>query len=191
MKPVDHPVHDGRDQHYYEQGGHWDNGRRGPPPWAKGHDYRGYGYANVIIVPAPDYRRYNLYAPRNGYRWVRDDPCTNMGVSAWILRTHMNETGSLAQAIANYHSRTPQYGYPYKSKVVQAMPDGYTVGFGHLGTHVANGAIYKLSYDLVKDLEPVVRLPSNPMIIVSKKSVPAKNLQELLKPRKILLWSTP
>ena len=54
-------------------------------------------------------------------RWVRDDPCTNMGVSAWILRTHMNETGSLAKAIAHYHSRTPQYGHPYKGKVVSAM----------------------------------------------------------------------
>lgn len=60
-------------------------------------------------------------AETTAYRWVRDDPCTNMGVSAWILRTHMNETGSLAQAIANYHSRTPQYGYPYKSRVVAAM----------------------------------------------------------------------
>lgn len=55
------------------------------------------------------------------YRWVKDDPCTNMGVSAWILRTHMNETGSLAKAIAHYHSRTPQYGHPYKGKVVSAM----------------------------------------------------------------------
>ena len=55
------------------------------------------------------------------YRWVRDDPCTNMGVAAWILRTHMNETGSLARAIAHYHSRTPEYGYPYKGRVVKAM----------------------------------------------------------------------
>jgi hypothetical protein len=55
------------------------------------------------------------------YRWVKDDPCTNMGVSAWILRTHMNETGSLAKAIAHYHSRTPQFGHPYKGKVVSAM----------------------------------------------------------------------
>ncbi|MFA5593025.1 MAG: lytic transglycosylase domain-containing protein [Micavibrio sp.] len=55
------------------------------------------------------------------YRWVRDDPCTNMGVSAWILRTHMNETGSLARAIAHYHSRTPKYGHPYKGRVVKAM----------------------------------------------------------------------
>src|SRR6266436_2551820 len=65
-------------------------------------------------------------------------------------------------------------------RVVHSAPDGYTIGFGHLGTHVANGAIYKLGYDLVTDLAPVVLLPSNPMIIVSKNAVPAKSLNELL-----------
>jgi tripartite-type tricarboxylate transporter receptor subunit TctC len=65
-------------------------------------------------------------------------------------------------------------------RVVRAPPDGYTVSIGHLGTHVANGAIYKLGYDLVTDLEPVVLLPSNPMIVVSKNAVPAKTLPELL-----------
>jgi len=65
-------------------------------------------------------------------------------------------------------------------RAVRSPPDGYTISFGHLGTHVANGAIYKLGYDLVTDLEPVALLPSNPMIIVSKNAVPAKNLQELL-----------
>jgi tripartite-type tricarboxylate transporter receptor subunit TctC len=65
-------------------------------------------------------------------------------------------------------------------RVVRSAPDGYTIGFGHLGTHVANGAIYKLGYDLVTDLGPVVLLPSNPMIIVSKNAIPAKSLEELL-----------
>src|SRR5258706_8738982 len=65
-------------------------------------------------------------------------------------------------------------------RAVRSAPDGYTLSFGHLGTHVANGAIYKLGYDLVTDLEPVALLPSNPMIIVSKNAVPAKSLQELL-----------
>ncbi|WP_159006046.1 tripartite tricarboxylate transporter substrate binding protein BugD [Bradyrhizobium sp. S69] len=65
-------------------------------------------------------------------------------------------------------------------RVVRSPADGYTIGFGHLGTNVANGAIYKLGYDLVTDLEPVVMLPSNPMIIVSKNTIPAKTLQELL-----------
>lgn len=65
-------------------------------------------------------------------------------------------------------------------RAVHSPPDGYTISFGHLGTHVANGAIYKLGYDLVTDLEPVALLPSNPMIIVSKNAVPAKSLKEFL-----------
>jgi tripartite-type tricarboxylate transporter receptor subunit TctC len=65
-------------------------------------------------------------------------------------------------------------------RAVRSAADGYTISFGHLGTHVANGAIYKLGYDLVGDLEPVALLPSNPMIIVSKNAVPAKSLKELL-----------
>ncbi|WP_213287500.1 tripartite tricarboxylate transporter substrate binding protein BugD [Bradyrhizobium sp. sGM-13] len=65
-------------------------------------------------------------------------------------------------------------------RAVRSPPDGYTISFGHLGTHVANGAVYKLGYDLVTDLEPVALLPSNPMIIVSKKAVPATSLKEFL-----------
>jgi len=65
-------------------------------------------------------------------------------------------------------------------RAVHSPPDGYTISFGHLGTHVANGAVYKLNYDLVADLEPVVLLPSNPMIVVSKNAVPATSLKELI-----------
>jgi tripartite-type tricarboxylate transporter receptor subunit TctC len=65
-------------------------------------------------------------------------------------------------------------------RAAKSPADGYTISFGHLGTHVANGAIYKLGSDLVADLDPVALLPSNPMIIVSKNAVPAKTLKELL-----------
>jgi tripartite-type tricarboxylate transporter receptor subunit TctC len=65
-------------------------------------------------------------------------------------------------------------------RVVRSPPDGYTISIGHLGTHVANGAVYKLGYDLVTDLEPVVMLPSNPMVIVSNTRIPAETLPELL-----------
>jgi tripartite-type tricarboxylate transporter receptor subunit TctC len=65
-------------------------------------------------------------------------------------------------------------------RVVRAPPDGYTISIGHWSTHVVNGAIYDLPYDLLKDLEPVARLPSNPQWIVAKKSVPATNLKELI-----------
>jgi tripartite-type tricarboxylate transporter receptor subunit TctC len=65
-------------------------------------------------------------------------------------------------------------------RVVRSAPDGYTVGIGHWSTHVVNGAIYPLNYDLVKDLDPVSMLPANPQLIVTKNAVPAKDLKELI-----------
>jgi tripartite-type tricarboxylate transporter receptor subunit TctC len=94
-----------------------------------------------------------------------------------ILAERMQRTLGQTVTIENVTGAGGSLGV---GRVVRSPPDGYTVGFGHLGTHVANGAIYKLGYDLVTDLEPVVLLPSNPMIIVSKNAVPAKSLGELL-----------
>src|SRR5438874_9048853 len=41
------------------------------------------------------------------------------------------------------------------TRAVRAPADGYTISYGHLGTHVFNGAIYPLQYDLLTDLEPL------------------------------------
>lgn len=65
-------------------------------------------------------------------------------------------------------------------RVTRAEPDGYTIGIGHLGTHVFNGALYKLQYDLVNDLEPIALLPSNVYVVATKNDVPAKDLKELI-----------
>ena len=54
-------------------------------------------------------------------KWVRDDPCTNVGVAAWILRGHLKETRNVKQAIAHYHSRTPKFGNVYRKKVINVM----------------------------------------------------------------------
>ncbi|MGY3452333.1 tripartite tricarboxylate transporter substrate binding protein BugD [Bradyrhizobium sp. USDA 4353] len=94
-----------------------------------------------------------------------------------ILAEHMKQTLGQPVLVENV---TGAGGSIAVGRAVRARPDGYTISFGHLGTHVANGAVYRLGYDLVADLEPVVLLPSNPMIIVSKSNVPAKSLSELL-----------
>jgi tripartite-type tricarboxylate transporter receptor subunit TctC len=96
---------------------------------------------------------------------------------ARILAEHMRTTLGQTILIENVTGAAGSLGV---GRVVRAAPDGYTVGIGHLGTHVANGAIYKLGYDLVTDLAPVALLPSNPMVIVSANAVPAKSLQELI-----------
>jgi tripartite-type tricarboxylate transporter receptor subunit TctC len=65
-------------------------------------------------------------------------------------------------------------------RVVRAAPDGYTVSLGPMNSHVLTGAIYKLPFDLLTDLQPVALLANNPSAIVSRKDVPAKNLHELI-----------
>src|SRR3954466_2912286 len=94
-----------------------------------------------------------------------------------ILGEHMHHTLGQPVLIENVTGAGGSIGV---GRAVHSPPDGYTISFGHLGTHVANGAVYKLGYDLVADLEPVVLLPSNPMIVVSKNAVPAKSLAEFL-----------
>jgi len=96
---------------------------------------------------------------------------------ARILADHMRSSLGQSLLIENVTGAAGSLGV---GRVVRAAPDGYTVSIGHLGTHVANGAIYKLGYDLVTDLEPVVLLPSNPMIIVSTNAIPARSLKELI-----------
>jgi len=66
-------------------------------------------------------------------------------------------------------------------KVARAAPDGYTISIGHVGTHVANGTIYKnLNYSLLTDLDPIARLPANPMLVVTSEQVQARTLKELV-----------
>ena len=65
-------------------------------------------------------------------------------------------------------------------RVARAAPDGYLLSIGHWSTHVVNGAIYQLTYDLLKDFEPVAMLASNPMIIVTKSAAPISKPDELV-----------
>jgi tripartite-type tricarboxylate transporter receptor subunit TctC len=65
-------------------------------------------------------------------------------------------------------------------RLVRSAPDGYTFGIGHLGTNVFNGALYKLPYDLIEDLEPIALLPSNSYVIVTRPGIPAQDTRELI-----------
>src|SRR6266581_3361093 len=49
-------------------------------------------------------------------------------------------------------------------RVARAAPDGYTLDIGQWDTHVGNGALYPLTYDLQKDLEPIGLLSTNPQL---------------------------
>jgi tripartite-type tricarboxylate transporter receptor subunit TctC len=65
-------------------------------------------------------------------------------------------------------------------RVARAAPDGYTVVVGFWGTHVLNGALFTLQYDVLKDFAPVALLATNPQLIVGRTTLPPANLQELI-----------
>lgn len=65
-------------------------------------------------------------------------------------------------------------------RVVHATPDGYTMLIGQWGTNVATGAIYHLNFDLLKDLQPIGLIATQPFLIVARGNIPANNLKELI-----------
>ena len=65
-------------------------------------------------------------------------------------------------------------------RVARAVPDGYTLSLGLWNTHVSNGALYDLQYDVLNDFEPVVLLASFSSMIVARKGIPASNLREFI-----------
>jgi tripartite-type tricarboxylate transporter receptor subunit TctC len=65
-------------------------------------------------------------------------------------------------------------------RVARAAPDGYTLSIGHVQTHVINGAIYKLPYDVLNDFAPISLVADTPQWIVSKSSLPPQDLAQLI-----------
>ena len=65
-------------------------------------------------------------------------------------------------------------------RAVRAAPDGYTLICGAWNTHVGNGALYVLPYDVLNDFAPVSLLAIAPMMIVARKNLPADDLSGLV-----------
>ena len=61
-------------------------------------------------------------------------------------------------------------------RTARAPPDGYTLSLGLNMTHVTNGAIYNLSYDVVTDFEPVSLISTVPALFVARSTLPANDL---------------
>ena len=65
--------------------------------------------------------------------------------------------------------------------VAKSAPDGYTL-FETTATHTISASLYpKLNYDPIKDFTPITLTATIPLVLVTGPTVPAKNLDELLK----------
>ena len=66
------------------------------------------------------------------------------------------------------------------ARAVRSAADGYTLSIGTSTTHMLTGGLYALQFDLLKDLEPVIQIGSEPLLIVGRKSLPADDLKGLI-----------
>ena len=99
-------------------------------------------------------------------------------VLARILGQRMSQ--SLGQQII-VENVTGAGGTLGAARVAKAAPDGYTMVMGNLGTHAASVGLYKnLSYDPRMSFEPVMLASTTPMVLLAKKDLPAKTLQDVI-----------
>src|ERR1700691_1656626 len=61
-----------------------------------------------------------------------------------------------------------------------AAPDGYTIEIGNWSSHVGSPAIYRLDFDVMKNLQPISLLASSPLWVLGKNGLPPKTATELL-----------
>jgi tripartite-type tricarboxylate transporter receptor subunit TctC len=63
---------------------------------------------------------------------------------------------------------------------VRSAPDGYTINFGNVASHVFSSLVFKLQYDVLTDLEPIALMTNSPMWLLANTKLPAKDLKELV-----------
>src|SRR5262245_50373367 len=96
---------------------------------------------------------------------------------ARLMADHMK--GSLGQPIV-VENVTGASGSIGVMRAARAAPDGYTISFGQWASHVGASGAYQVKYDVLRDLEPVARVGDSPLLIVTRTSLPANNLKEML-----------
>jgi tripartite-type tricarboxylate transporter receptor subunit TctC len=65
--------------------------------------------------------------------------------------------------------------------VARSAPDGYTLVMGHIGTLAVNPALYtKLSYDPIRDFQPITLVAMIPNMMSVNPKIPAKTVKDII-----------
>lgn len=97
---------------------------------------------------------------------------------ARIVGEHMSRTLGQQIVVENVVGAGGTTG---TTRAKRAAPDGYTIIMGHMGTHAAAPALYpNLAYNPETDFEPIGLVAGTPILIVTRKDFPAKDLKEFV-----------
>ncbi len=99
-------------------------------------------------------------------------------VVARIITPRLSELLGQSVVIENRPGAT---GTMAAGQVAKSAPDGYTVMMGHVSVNAIAPSLFKnLSYDVIKDFEPMAIAAAVPHFVVVHPSVPVKSLRELI-----------
>lgn len=98
-------------------------------------------------------------------------------VTARLLAARMQRSLGQPVIVENLTGASGSIGTGH---VARALPDGYTLCFGGVGTHVIDGAMLELSYDVLNDFQPISLIATAQLLIVARKTMPADDLKGLI-----------
>jgi tripartite-type tricarboxylate transporter receptor subunit TctC len=104
-------------------------------------------------------------------------PGSSLDATARVLAEPMRSSLGQPIIIENISGADGSIG---TGRVARARPDGYTIELGGASTHMLNGAVYSLPYDVVNDFAPISPLVTLPDFLFARKTMPAKDLNELI-----------
>jgi tripartite-type tricarboxylate transporter receptor subunit TctC len=105
-------------------------------------------------------------------------PGGGIDASARIQAQHLGELLGQTIVAENIGAAAGMVG---SSRVAKAAPDGYTFLIGNIGTHAYNQSLYKKPlYNAATDFTPVGLVSESPRILVARKDLPVKDLQEFV-----------
>ena len=102
---------------------------------------------------------------------------SNVDVVGRILAERMKRSLGQPIIIENIGGADGSIG---TGRAARARPDGYTIDLGFLGSNVLNGTFYSLPYDVLNDFAPISPLVTFPQVLLARKTMPAKNVNELI-----------
>jgi tripartite-type tricarboxylate transporter receptor subunit TctC len=77
-------------------------------------------------------------------------------------------------------NRGGQGGVLGTDAVAKAKPDGYTIAISSAGALAISSSMEKVSYDTLRDLQPITLVATVPEMLVVATNVPAKDMAELI-----------
>src|SRR5262245_17888228 len=116
--------------------------------------------------------------PNRPVRLITGSPGSTSDIAARFVGQKLSERWGQQVVVDN----RPGVGGIIGAEIAaNAVPDGYTLFVGHIGTHAAAQFLFKkLAYDPVRDFAPISLMTNSGIALVIHAAVPAANVKEFI-----------